>query len=492
MGHHNFIKIELNKKFKLIEGTCKALAKFASKSQQGLYCLTRSCIISKVAFLQRTTIPSIIKPYIIEFDNLVMDLFLVSANIHKNELSEVQLDQIRLNTFNGGFNIGFTKFLSEPSFSASVLSSLFLLKNTFIVIEELLTSTFNKESYSYFINEIISSFKVVISFNSNYNKDFIKIISSDDSYIYKKHYMKLQNKFCKNIKLHHTNLFWVRTDFQLFDKIRLNSLRSNIEAKWVRESIPRKTEFFNNLTWEIYCRRMLGLDIPHIPTHINCICGQPNDKTGHHLGSNCSHGNERIHTHDAVTHTINNMVKSANLNAHREFQHSTEHNNRSDITIFNLPGGSYKQTVMIDFAQVNPFASSYISRNPMVGDAINIKEKQKISKYSNANLINEDSELIPIIMDSMGLMNTKGRLFIKHISSIIGNIHGVPDSIIYKYWMKRIQVVFQQSIANAIVSRSYTIRKRYNGLDYTCQLPYIMQDSYRIYSSYFNCSDRLD
>ena len=118
---------------------------------------------------------------------------------------------------------------------------------------------------------------------------------------------------------------------------------------------------------------MLGLDIPHIPTHINCIGGQPNDKTGHHLGSNCSHGNERIHTHDAVTHVIHNMVKSANLNAHREFKHSTEHNNRSDITIFNVPVGSYKQTVMIDFAQVNPFASSYISRNPMVGDAINIK-----------------------------------------------------------------------------------------------------------------------
>ena len=51
--------------------------------------------------------------------------------------------------------------------------------------------------------------------------------------------------------------------------------------------------------------------------------------------------------------------------------------NRSDITIFNVPGGSHKQTVMIDVAQANPFASSYISRNPMVGDAINIKENKK-------------------------------------------------------------------------------------------------------------------
>ena len=95
-------------------------------------------------------------------------------------------------------------------------------------------------------------------------------------------------------------------------------------------------------------------------------------------------------------------------------------------------------------------------------------------------------------MDSMGLMNRRGMSLIKHISSIIGNIHGVPESIIYKYWMKRLQVVFQQSIANAIITRSYTIRKGYNGLDYTCQLPYIMQDSYRLYSSNFNCSDRLD
>jgi hypothetical protein len=342
------------------------------------------------------------------------------------------------------------------------------------------------------INAVISSYIRVQEFNKNYPTEFISTIIEDESFVNKKQYMFLQKKFSVGIKSFLSNLFFNRIDFKISDRVRLNSLIGNIESKWVRESIPKATDFFNNLEWEIYCRRILGVDIHHIPTHINCICGKPNDSAGHHLASNCSHGNERIQTHDNVTNIIYNMIKSANISCYREFHHSIQNNNRADISIYNIPGGTYKPVVMIDFAQVNPFAQTYISTNLVVGEAVLCKEKQKISKYTKANLITDDRELIPIIMDSMGLVNKKGKLFIKYIANVIANINEVQSSIIYKYWMKRIQVSFQKSLADAIISRSNTIRHRYNGLDYTCQVPYILNNSYCIYSSSYNLRDRLD
>ena len=125
---------------------------------------------------------------------------------------------------------------------------------------------------------------------------------------------------------------------------------------------------------------------------------------------------------------------------------------------------------------------------PFTYQKIEAQKKKRNEAQKSRTLTSKQS----ITKDDNKDHSRKGMSFIKHISSIIGNTHGIQESVIYKYWMKKIQVVFQQSIANAIISRSYTIRKRYNGLDYTCQLPYIMQDSYRIYSSNFNCSDRLD
>ena len=74
----------------------------------------------------------------------------------------------------------------------------------------------------------------------------------------------------------------------------------------------------------------------------------------------------------------------------------------------------------------------------------------------------ENAEFFPIVFESSGTMHSKAKLILEQAASV----RNIPASTLYNFFLKRISVVFQRSIAEAIYKKTFIVGSHIMDLPY--------------------------
>ena len=219
------------------------------------------------------------------------------------------------------------------------------------------------------------------------------------------------------------------------------------------------------------------LGIPIVDCNVKCVCNQLVDPNGNHLIHDCKLGDERFDTHDGVQHQILIMAKSCGLKSLLEEKASTSiaNKSRADITIQNIP--NRPSNILIDVAITNTLCKSANNTKFIIpGNAVTSRVKSKQAKYIKNQMINIDQILIPVVIDSHGLINQEGLDIISEITNYGEEVLNIPAYILYNYWIKRILIAAHKGMGNALLKRSYRIINNSRFSSYSCH-PEFMRDA---------------
>ena len=130
------------------------------------------------------------------------------------------------------------------------------------------------------------------------------------------------------------------------------------------------------------------------------------------------------------------MAKSCGLKSLLEEKASTSiaNKSRADITIQNIP--NRLTNILIDVAITNTLCKSANNTKFITpGNAVSMRVKSKQSKYIKNQMINADQILIPVVIDSHGLINQEGLDIISEITNYGEEVLNIPANILYNYWI---------------------------------------------------------
>ena len=105
-----------------------------------------------------------------------------------------------------------------------------------------------------------------------------------------------------------------------------------------------------------------------------------------------------------------------------------------------------------------------------------MRVKSKQAKYIKNQMINIDQILIPVVIDSHGLINQEGLDIISEITNYGEEVLNIPAYILYNYWIKRILIAAHKGMGNALLKRSYRIINNSRFSSYSCH-PEFMRDA---------------
>ena len=160
--------------------------------------------------------------------------------------------------------------------------------------------------------------------------------------------------------------------------------------------------------------------------------------------------------------TIRTFLSAMGLRSEME-PHIGFNGDRGDIRVFQAPNNC--KELILDIKITNPLAPSnqtyYSNRIPGVAAAQGSKMKK--SSYAKRNLINKETnkELIsgrwtflPVVFEHYGSVNDEMLKLIKDIVGQGSHRLGIPESILHIYWLKRIGISLQKTLARSILYRS--------------------------------------
>jgi hypothetical protein len=258
----------------------------------------------------------------------------------------------------------------------------------------------------------------------------------------------------------------------------MKSLQRSTESSLIFSTIPKCEELkLSNNQWIIMVKKLLGIELVDVNT--KCICNQIVDAHGSHLIHDCCHGDERFDTHDGVQEQIMTLAQSCGLRSIKEQKASLSLTNRcrADVSIFKIP--KYKNNVLVDIAITNTHnKSANKTKDVIAGNAVSLRSKAKISKYKRNHMISQDQTIIPIVIDSYGLINQEGVILIKDITKHGEDVMGIPAHRLFNYWIKRILVAAHKGMGNALIKRSYKIINNTRSTSFTCHPNFMVDVEY--------------
>ena len=227
----------------------------------------------------------------------------------------------------------------------------------------------------------------------------------------------------------------------------------------------------------------------HLGSRCDCATKPFLDPYGIHVATGCGKGGFRNATHDALCHTLNQIMNYAGYSTIREERqcfgaYLEEDNHRPDITIKN-PDGQHLigSKIIIDVSVTCPLEldrHGHVkapSRNEAVkkGSKAVARYNDKIKKCKvlerlaaenatqhNRELIPNNFGIVPFIFESTGLIHRKSLEFLERVADKATESKRLNNSNIYSFFLKRLVVCLQKSIANAIERRITSLNGHYN------------------------------
>jgi hypothetical protein len=392
----------------------------------------------------RTTDPTLLAPFLHGFSETQRQIV---QNLVDSEVSDAQLERMKLPINQGGFDLGFQEITS----CAAYVSSLVGVQHTLRTIPGI---DLEEQSIPLLMRmgECVEAMQEVIP---NINKQTIWAETAPSG-------QTLQSKFTGHmIAPKHAQILQAILDSgDTHGYVSLSSATNLTAGAFIR-TIP-KTQLLSmsNLeTTVALCNRFHMTQ--RISPAVRCDCSYNGllDSRGVHL-SICSRGGGHQTTHD----NLNNFI--ASISSQSGFRNKVEERlmfdgtgKRPDISF--APGTLDPKPVLVDVTVTHPLSGR---NNPNCngqapatlaksGWAAQNAAQGKNRKYTDAcNRI--DSKFIALVFESSGYMHPDLLLLLKTISEHAAETRKIPAHILYRYYINTLSVILHRSVAAAMIRRS--------------------------------------
>ena len=159
---------------------------------------------------------------------------------------------------------------------------------------------------------------------------------------------------------------------------------------------------------------------------------------------NCKHGPDFHIRHHLIVKEVHNLAKTVQLSVQMEAPNLLQDGSQqrpADIAFYDLDPGS---TTAADVTFINPLRSDMVegvSRTP--GYALNIREHEKIAKYS-AKCQQQHINFLPLVFEPFGGMNKNAILLFRKIASFKSQQTSQQYSKVKNHIFQRISFIIQQ------------------------------------------------
>jgi hypothetical protein len=469
IGHRSFIKRWTSDKDKEYQKCFDSLSNFSSE-KQCCYQLLTQCLLPKLNYSQRLICPELMTDTVERFQDNIKNIALNLMG--KSNISELAYEQARLPVNCGGIGLQNLEDTSETAFVASILACNDEIKKAFPFLEEYTESYNNKQIFEGKLVPtwdkccmILYKLKKERADLKEKLKDYPFILEDipDMEELHNVERKALQNFLSNPRKIKRAITYFSGIAGRKLDTIRyLSGLGKAREATHWLNALPRCPDMMmTNDEWSIAVLRKLGESIPLIPPDRRCGCNKFIDTNGMHI-LQCGINGTTINQHNQMQETMRTFFRAMGLRTEME-PHIGFNGDRGDLRIFQAPGKN--KELILDIKITNPLASSNqtSSSDRIPGVAAAQGSKMKKASYAKRNLINKETNeeltsgrwtLLPVIFEHFGALNDESLTLIKEVVEQGSHRLGIPEHILHIYWLKRLGISLQKTLARSILYRS--------------------------------------
>ena len=201
------------------------------------------------------------------------------------------------------------------------------------------------------------------------------------------------------------------------------------------------------------------LDQPSICTNLRCSCkrGAIVDAKGAHFQQFCAMEGLRSDTHNAIAHTLANIMRGAGCLVRTEQRVCPDNGRKSDCSTNQNPLSPLPLHVDVKVTGVHPETGALSDANALKqGRAAEAGYKEKIQDYGNLPETN-NIQLLPFSVENHGFIHQQSLKLVEVLAAKAELTWRLPSKVIFEYWLKLLSIALQRGIGIAIVSRARTI-----------------------------------
>jgi len=479
VGSKEFIFSSLRKKVVELKIVTKQLMKYPDL--QGRMLLFTKCFQAKPNYLFRTLPPDVTAEFAFSVKSMQHQILCSIIGCKSLELSEEAYSLACFRVQDGGLGLLLPEEVRHAAYTASFLAFCSSDAGIEINAQEILESSlisgrgWNRNDIHH-VGQVCKAM-LLIELGPPLNREAkLQLLQEFQSLRYSNELGTVQSqltcrlsarrKFSIKNNLNNTKLAW------------LVNLENDTAGAWLVTTPVYKNLAMPREEFRTALRHRLFLPIQGLP--LGCVCGcnrNPRvrvDPTCHHFATGCALQGKRTHTHNAVAACLDDICHHAGRQTIREdwgcFRALGPHiGERPDLSITNPPNSIHRK-FLIDVGITNPLegAQSGNPHGPQSRRSAQVPG-QAAKKYFNTKnatylpLCNQlDFGFLPFILGSSGCIHDKGKSFLRELAQMAEGYHKIPAATLYFYYVKKISVCLQRSLATCINSKIYDVLSRSN------------------------------
>ena len=326
------------------------------------------------------------------------------------------------------------------------------------------------------INALFTSLDFYNTFASNNSSH--KCLTSDDVIKLGKDYMysetTLQHHLAEGLRpIHRQEIIERVTDS--FQRAWLESTATLNSGMFLEIAPKSKMHTISNEQLSVAMRCRIRMKLNQIIPKRQCKCKQNIDQYGAHLLIGCCRS-DRIWVHNICTQQIQKTLEACDVITKYEplhiFQSVDGNNNqRPDLCCFNLAGyGS--QPVILDTMLTCPYPPSggqltFLEATKPLRAAENGENyKNNMHKYKILAPAGGYG-FKPLIIETSGTLGKSLEKILEKNIEKAADKRKIPTTILWRYWISALSIVYQRTAASAILQNIYRNRERINDIEVT-------------------------
>jgi hypothetical protein len=202
----------------------------------------------------------------------------------------------------------------------------------------------------------------------------------------------------------------------------------------------------------------LGLPLTFIEQVQNCVCRRAAiDRTGFHLLSVCTNGNQRTQRHHVVRDILAVLIRHAGYLCTKESSAALRRvddrtNRRTDVSIT-----TWKDVTSLEIdVSITDARTLHLANKSEPGKAAGIAEKHKNDSYKTA-VEAAGGEFMPFVMEAHGRWGESARKLFKLLVREAASSTGADKAMLTSYWRQRFVVGMRRAAMQGLRERAQNI-----------------------------------